>query len=167
MIEDSVDRLLEQWRQERPGLDVSDLGLVVRIERLTKLLHRGNADALAGLGLKPWEYDCLSALRRQGAPYELPATELARASLLTTGTVTTRIDQLEARGLVERGSDPEDRRSVLVKLTKAGLALVDEAFKARLSAAESGLAGLKRAQRGRVDSGLRQLLLSLEQPAES
>ena len=163
MTEDSVKKLLDQWQKERPGLDVSDLGLVVRIERLAKLFQRATSAALAGLGLKAWEYDVLSALRRQGRPFELPATELARSSLLTTGTVTTRIDQLEARGLVERRPDPEDRRGVRVALTNDGLALADEAFKARLSAVQSSLGGLGRTRRASVDAGLGRLLVALEQ----
>jgi DNA-binding MarR family transcriptional regulator len=167
MTQESVDKLLDQWRGERPELDVSGLGLVVRVELLAKRFQRASAHALAKLGLKTWEYDVLSALRRQGAPYELPATELARSSLLTTGTVTTRIDQLEARGLVERGPDPDDRRGVRVALTGEGLALVDRAFIARLSAAESSLGGLSEAQRSRINSGLRRLLFAIEQQSDA
>ena len=90
MAQDSVDKLLDQWRGERPELDVSGLGLVVRVELLAKRFQRASAHALAKLGLKTWEYDVLSALRRQGAPYDLPATELARSSLLTSRAGTSR-----------------------------------------------------------------------------
>jgi len=164
MSQDSVDKLLEQWREERPELDVSGLGLVVRVELLAKRFKRGTAEGLAALGLKPWEYDVLSALRRQGPPYELPATELARSSLLTTGAMTTRVDQLEARGLVRREPDPDDRRGVRVVLTATGVSLVDEAFKARLAAADSSLDGLRNRDRKVVETGLRKLMASLEGP---
>ncbi len=162
MSQDSVDKLLEQWREERPELDVSGLGLVVRVELLAKRFKRGTAEGLAALGVKPWEYDVLSALRRQGPPYELPATELARSSLLTTGAMTTRIDQLEARGLVRRERDPDDRRGVRVVLTATGVSLVDEAFRARLAVAESSLDGLRNRDRRAVEAGLRKLMVSLE-----
>ncbi|MGD8341199.1 MAG: MarR family transcriptional regulator [Gammaproteobacteria bacterium] len=162
MIEDSVDKLVDQWREERPELDMSGLGLVVRVELLAKRFQKSSADALAELGLKTWEYDVLSALRRQGAPYELPVTELARSSLLTTGTVTTRIDQLEARGLVRRRPDPDDRRGVRISLTSDGVSVVNLALNTRLRAAESSLAGLSTAKRDTVNAGLRRLMFSLE-----
>lgn len=167
MSTDLVDQLLAQWRQERPDQDVSGLGLVVRIELLAKHLQRGTAGALAELGLKTWEYDVLSALRRQGPPYELPATGLARFSLLSTGAMTTRIDQLEEKGWVRREPDRDDRRGVRVILTAAGVGLVDEAFKARLNAAESSLHVLGKGERESVDGGLRKLMVWLEQSPPS
>ena len=162
MNSDSVDHLLAQWRRERPDQDVSGLGLVVRVELLAKRLQRGTARMLKALGLKPWEYDVLSALRRQGPPYRLPATRLASYSLLSTGAMTTRIDQLEARGWVRREPDPDDRRGVRVVLTSSGLELVDEAFKARLAAAKSSLDGLASGDRESIDVGLRKLMIQLE-----
>jgi DNA-binding MarR family transcriptional regulator len=160
MTKDTVDRLLQQWRSERPDLDVSRLGLAIRIEMLAKLMRRETARNLARLGLKTWEYDVLSALRRQGEPFELPATELAKASLLTSGAMTTRIDQLEIRELVRREPDPDDRRGVRVRLTKQGLALIDGAIQARLSAAETGIRCLTRKERLSADAALRKLLLA-------
>lgn len=162
MHKDTVDRLLSQWRAERPDLDVSALGIAIRIEVLTKLMRRATAQSLKAVGLKPWEYDVLSVLRRQGEPYRLPATELAKASLLTSGAMTTRIDQLEARQLVRRGPDPDDRRGILVSLTRAGRALVDRAIEARLSAAEAGVGCLDRRQRASAEAALRRLLLAAE-----
>jgi DNA-binding MarR family transcriptional regulator len=166
-MQDSVDRLLAQWHQERPELDVSGLGLAVRIEMLAKLLRRSTEQALAGVGLKSWQYDVLSALRRQGPPFVLPATELARASLLTSGTMTTRIDHLEAQGLVQRDRDPHDRRGVRVSLTPRGRAVVDEALHARFMAAETSVNGLDADERVLVEAGLRKLLLSLKPPRGS
>ena len=163
-MKDAVDRLLEQWRQERPELDVSGLGLAVRIEMLAKLLRRSTEQSLARVGLKPWQYDVLSALRRQGPPYELPATELARESLLTSGAMTTRIDHLEEQGLVERQPDPHDRRGVRVHLTARGREVIDAAIHARFMAAETSVQGLDSAERLTVEAGLRRLLLSLRPP---
>lgn len=166
-MKDPVDRLLEQWRAERPELDVSGLGLAVRIELLAKLMRRSTEESLARLGLKTWQYDVLSALRRQGPPYELPATELARASLLTSGAMTTRIDHLQTQGLVERQPDPNDRRGVRVHLTERGRAMIDAAIHARFMAAELSVRELEPDERLALESGLRKLLLSLRPPRES
>jgi DNA-binding MarR family transcriptional regulator len=166
MRRDTVDKLLSQWRSERPDLDVAALGIAIRIEMLAKLMRRGTARNLATVGLKPWEYDVLSALRRQGEPYQLPASELAKASLLTPGAMTTRIDQLEHRQLVRREPDPGDRRGILVSLTRKGLALVDRAIEVRLAAAESRTCCLGRRERAEAEGALRELLVSAEAPDE-
>jgi DNA-binding MarR family transcriptional regulator len=161
MEKDAVDRLLQQWRSERPDLDVSMLGIVIRVDMLSKLLRKDTAKSLSAVGLKTWEYDVLSALRRQGEPYELPATELARASLLTAGAMTTRIDHLETRQLVRREPDPDDRRGVRVSLTKRGIALVNKAIETRLGAAERGISNLSRKERSAAEAALRKLLLAI------
>lgn len=161
-MQDAVDRLLGQWTREQPGLDCSGLALVVRIQRLAKLTQQGAERVLAPLDLKLWEYDVLSALRRQGEPFALPATELARAALLTSGAMTTRIDRLANRGLVLREPRSCDRRGVNVRLTRPGLRLVDQALEARMRAAGEIVAGLPASQRGQLDAALRQLLLGLE-----
>lgn len=163
MSKDTVDRLLQQWRHERPDLDLSQLGLAIRIEMLAKLMRGGIARSLADVGLKPWEYDVLSALRRQGEPFEMPATELARATLLTSGAMTTRIDHLENRELVCREPDPDDRRSVRVRLTRKGLVLVDKAIQARLAAAEDSIHCLTRSERASANNALRKVLLAVQE----
>jgi DNA-binding MarR family transcriptional regulator len=158
---DTVDELLEQWREERPELDVSALAIAVRIEMLAKLMKQNTAQSLAQVGLKTWEYDVLSGLRRQGPPFEVPTTQLAKESLLTSGTMTTRIDQLEERGLVKRKPDPDDRRSVRVSLTESGVALIDGAIQSRLTAADVNADSLSRKERVVFENGLRKLLVSL------
>jgi DNA-binding MarR family transcriptional regulator len=159
---DTVDKLLSQWRAERPDLDVSALGIAIRIEMLAKLMRRDTAESLAAVGLKPWEYDVLSALRRQGKPYTLPASELARASLLTAGAMTTRIDHLESQQLVQRDPDPDDRRGVLISLTRKGLTVVDKAIEARLTAAESAVDCMNKKMRAVAENSLRTLLEAVE-----
>ena len=101
---DAVDEILEQWSEERPELDPDSLGVVIRVMSLYREFHRQATAALKPLGLELFEYDVLSALRRQGKPFELAATALARETGLSTGAMTNRIDKLEGRGLV---SDPE------------------------------------------------------------
>jgi DNA-binding MarR family transcriptional regulator len=163
-MDDQVDRLLRQWAHERPELDCSRLSVVVRVLLLSKVFRRSAEVALAPLNLKLWEYDVLSALRRQGPPFQLPASGLARASMLTSGAMTNRIDRLEARGLVERVPDPEDRRGVMVRLTIAGRQLTDDAIEARLTAANEQLEVLSVQERRAVSDGLRKVFAAVETP---
>lgn len=165
MSKDFVDELLDQWATERPGIDVSSLGVAVRIQVLAKLLQRSASGALRRHGLKPWEYDVLSVLRRQGTPFELPASDIATAALLTTGAMTTRIDGLEQRGLVRRRRSRTDRRSMLVRLTKRGKSLVDAAIRTRVEDANDALASIPAADKERLASLLRKLILTAGTPA--
>jgi DNA-binding MarR family transcriptional regulator len=158
---DLVDTLLDEWSDQRPEIDCSGLGVVVRVQLLSKLLSESAEEALSGLGVKLWEYDVLSALRRRGAPYEMPASELARDSMLTSGTITTRIDGLKERGLVARRRDPDDRRVVQIRLTNAGLDLIDRAIGTRTASADEQLDCLTPRERANVVAGLRKVLSRL------
>ena len=100
----------------------------------------------------------LAALRREGAPYELSPGKLLRETLVTSGTMTNRVDRLAARNLVERHPDPDDRRGVLVRLTAEGKDTVDGAFGALLAAEAELLADLPVRERERLASSLRRLL---------
>lgn len=157
-MNDPVDKLLDQWSEERPELDWSGLGVVVRVTLLAKLMARSAEQALAPLDLRLWEYDVLSALRRQGSPYSLPASELARAALLSSGAMTTRIDRLAGKGLVRRTPDPDDRRGVNIRLTPRGARLIDAAIEARLRVADAQVARLAPAERRLLSAGLRKLM---------
>ena len=161
MKEDIVDQLLQQWREEHPDTDVSSLGVIVRIQMLGKLLQQQTTAALAHHDLKHWEYDVLSVLRRQGEPFEMAATDIARAALLTTGAMTTRIDGLEARGLLSRRRSKADGRSVQVRLTVDGKRVIDSAIDTRLNDANAALVGIDANQKDQLAAGLRNLLLSV------
>ena len=163
--EDTVDELVSQWADEHPTLDVSALAVVVRLQHLGKLFGARANRALRAHGLKHWEYDVLSVLRRQGAPFELPASELARRAHRSSGAMTTRIDGLEARGLVARRASREDGRSVLIRLTARGRRLIEQALATRLADADEALRELPAAERQRLSESLRHLLLLFEQTA--
>ncbi|HZW59208.1 MAG TPA: MarR family transcriptional regulator [Woeseiaceae bacterium] len=162
MYRDSVDELVQQWAEARPALETAALGVVVRIERLGTLLRRRANRALKRHGLKHWEYDVLSVLRRQRPPFELPATDIARAAHLTSGATTTRVDGLQARGLVLRRQHARDGRSVLVRLTPAGRELIDEAIVTRVRDADSFMAAVAAGERRELAACLRRLLVTLE-----
>ncbi|MEU7899078.1 MarR family transcriptional regulator [Nonomuraea sp. NPDC049152] len=142
MTMDEVDRLVTSWQQERPDLDVTPLQVLSRVSRLARHLDRARRASFAEYDLEPWEFDVLTALRRAGKPYELSPGALLRATLVTSGTMTNRIDRLEQAGLVRRRPDPEDRRGVLVSLTDDGRARVDAAFADLLRRERELLAGL-------------------------
>jgi len=161
MTADIVDQLLRQWALEHPDKDVSALGVVVRIQMLGKMLQRQATGALAKHGLKHWEYDVLSVLRRQGHPFEMPATDIARAAVLTTGAMTTRIDGLISRGLVRRRNSKSDGRSIPVRLTAKGKSLVDNSIDTRLEDAARTLESLAATEKDHLATGLRQLLLEI------
>src|SRR4249919_3497881 len=127
-MRDDVDELLEAWGRERSDLDLAPVGVFSRVSRLARRLELARRDAFAAHGIEQWEFDVLAALRREGAPYELSPGRLLKQTLVTSGTMTNRVDRLTSRGLVERHPDPDDRRGVIVRLTAEGKATVDAAF---------------------------------------
>ena len=125
---DEVDRIVLAWERERPDLDVRPLTVLSRVSRLARHLDLARRSAFARHDLETWEFDVLSALRRAGAPYRLSPGALLTQTLVTSGTMTNRIDRLAEHGLVERQPAPDDRRGVLVELTAEGLERVDTAM---------------------------------------
>jgi DNA-binding MarR family transcriptional regulator len=159
--EDSVDRILTQWAAVRPDLDSSPIGVVGRVSRLSRLIDRTLAENFSRHGIEAWMYDVLATLRRIGPPHELTAGDLVRRSMVTTGAITNRIDRLEERGLVMRVG-AADRRKVIVRLTPAGLALVDAVVADHLATEERLLAELSERQRRDLAALLRTILLGLD-----
>ncbi|MFC4159885.1 MarR family winged helix-turn-helix transcriptional regulator [Chitinimonas lacunae] len=139
---DAVDHILEQWRQVRPDLDASPMGPIGRLKRCSALLQRRLDQAFAAFGMTGWEFDVLATLRRSGEPYCLAPTALFSALMVTSGTMTHRLQRLEATGLVERVQNSKDARSMLVQLTPAGLELIDRAVEAHLENERRILAAL-------------------------
>jgi DNA-binding MarR family transcriptional regulator len=161
---DEVARIVEAWRRERPDLDVEPLEVLSRVSRLSRHLDRHRAAAFAGHELEPWEFDVLAALRRSGPPYQLSPGALIAETLVTSGTMTNRIDRLQARALVERMRDPDDGRGVLVRLTEPGVRLVDTALAALLERERALLAGLAPAERESLAALLQRLFAPFDTP---
>ncbi|MER6972540.1 MarR family transcriptional regulator [Nocardioides sp. NPDC000445] len=158
-MRDEVDDLSEAWAHERPDLDLGPVEIFSRLSRLSRHLDLARRDAFSGSGIESWEFDVLAALRRAGDPYELSPGRLLRETLVTSGTMTNRVDRLASRGLVERLPDPADRRGVLVRLTPDGKATVDSAFEALLAAEREFLDGLSDDQQSQLTDLLRRLLV--------
>ena len=153
-----MDELVEAWARERSDLDLRPVAVFSRISRLARHLDLARRAAFSAHDIESWEFDVLAALRRAGEPYELSPGRLLRETLVTSGTMTNRIDRLAGRGFVERYPDPEDRRGVIVRLTPAGKAAVDAAFDALLAAEHQLLADLPPGQQRDLANLLRRLL---------
>jgi DNA-binding MarR family transcriptional regulator len=163
-MRDEVDQLVEAWQRERSDLDLRPMEVLSRVSRVNHHLDKARRQAFAEHGLESWEFDVLAALRRAGEPYELSPGRLIRETLVTSGTMTNRVDRLAARGLVERLPDPRDRRGVLVRLTDDGRSTVDGALEGLLSRERPLLEGLNAADQKRLAALLRALVVPFEQP---
>jgi DNA-binding MarR family transcriptional regulator len=163
---DAVDRILEQWQRERPDLDVAPMATIGRLRRCALLLQRRLDDTFADFGMSSWEFDMLATLRRAGAPHRLTPTALFSALMITSGTMTHRLQRLEAAGWIVRLPNPDDARSMLVQLSAAGLQLVDRAVEAHVANEHRILAPLESKQLAALDAGLARLLAALE-PGEA
>ena len=155
---DEVDDLVARWQVERPDLDVEPLHVLSRVSRLARHLDRARRAAFGAHQLETWEFDVLSALRRQGPPYQLSPGALLRATLVTSGTMTNRIDRLASAGLVRRHPDPLDKRGVLVTLTASVRSVADAALADLLQRERKLLTGLDSAQRRELAGLLRVIL---------
>ncbi|WP_454734545.1 MarR family winged helix-turn-helix transcriptional regulator [Cupriavidus necator] len=161
---DHVDGILAQWARERPDLDASPMGVIGRLARLSRHTGRAIEAALAETGLSPWEFDVLATLRRAGPPYALSPGALIGSLMITSGTMTNRLDHLERAGLVQRRPNPDDRRGLLVELTDAGRERVDHAVELHVANEHRLLAGLSAAERTQLATLLRRWLRQFEPP---
>ena len=157
-VVDDVDAIVEAWKRERPDLDVQPLAVLSRVTRLARHLDDARTEAFAQHELDGWEFDVLAALRRAGAPYALSPGQLTTATMVTSGTMTNRVDRLEARGFVRRAPDPKDRRGVRVELTEEGKRAVDGAFTDLLKREHTLLEALDKDKRTELAGLLRDLM---------
>jgi DNA-binding MarR family transcriptional regulator len=159
---DEVDRIVDAWERERPDLDFAPLQVLSRVGRLARHLERARRTAFSASDLELWEFDVLSALRRAGAPYQLSPKALLQQTLVSSGTMTNRIDRLVERALVERETDPNDGRGILVVMTERGRDRVDSAIALLLVGESELLDGLSPVERERLSALLRKLSLDFD-----
>lgn len=145
---DEVDRLIAAWKRERPDLDISPLAILSRITRISRQLDIARREAFAEL--EPWDFDVLAALRRAGSPYQLSPGQLMQETLVTSGTMTNRLDRLEDYALITRAPDPNDGRASIVSLTAAGMRAVDKALEDLLGQERELLSGLNRDEKNQL-----------------
>jgi DNA-binding MarR family transcriptional regulator len=156
---DRAAKAVEQWKRERPDLDVSPMLVLGRLNEASSLVARDRlAPLFARFGLQAGEFDVLATLRRSGQPYALTPTALYEATMVTSGAMTNRLDRLEKAGLILRGPHPNDRRGIVVQLTEMGLALIDEAVTAHVANEHEILAALSGAERETLAQLLEKLI---------
>jgi DNA-binding MarR family transcriptional regulator len=158
---DEVDELVTAWRRERTDLDLAPVEVFSRVSRLARLLDRARREAFTAHEIEPWEFDVLAALRRAGKPYRLSPGQLLKETMVTSGTMTNRIDRLTERGFVDRSPDPHDRRGVLVGLNPAGKRAVDGAFETLLASERELLSELSTPERRELAGLLKRLMRPL------
>ncbi|MFB6888519.1 MarR family winged helix-turn-helix transcriptional regulator [Kitasatospora sp. NPDC056327] len=158
---DHVDRVVRQWRAERPDLDVSPMEVIGRLKRLSRLVDAELKETFARHDLDFASFDVLATLRRSGPPYRLTPTALMQCAMVTSGAISQRLDRLEARGLVTRTPSGSDGRSRDVALTDEGYALIDRALPDHLATEERILAGLDEPRTAAFVEALRVVLGTL------
>ncbi|GAA2970011.1 MarR family winged helix-turn-helix transcriptional regulator [Glutamicibacter bergerei] len=141
---DQVDRILEQWQKEKPGLDVSPMAVIGRLSRTALNIESRLAGTFERHGLDASTFDVLATLLRSGARYWITPAELARESMISTSAVAQRLNKLEARGLVAREANPNDGRGTLVALTDTGKKLIEQALPDHLETERAILSPLSR-----------------------
>lgn len=161
--QDSIDEIRAGWSALQPELDTSVADIVGRLIRASALIVRTTEERLAAHGLTRGEFDVLSALRRACSPQS--PTTLRTIALASAAAITKRVTALDRRGLVRRSANPADGRGALITLTKAGEALVDQAFPEVLAAERELLAGVPGAVREEASRSLRAVLASVEASA--
>ncbi len=154
--------VLEQWRRERPDLEVGPMGLTGRLKRIGRHLEREMEKVFAAHDLNLASFDVLATLRRSGAPYRLSPGDLMANTMVTSGTMTHRVDQLVRAGHVERIRNPLDGRSVLIALTDRGLKVIDAAVTNHVANLARLTSGLTESEAKRLDRLLDRYLAALE-----
>lgn len=159
---DQVDDILAQWNRERPDLDVAPMGLIGRLNRVSQHLGREMEKTFSAHGLNYGSFDVLATLRRAGPPYSLSPGDLLATMMITSGTMTNRIDQLEKAGMVERRLNPDDRRSFIVSLTDKGFATIDAAVTDHVATQTRIVEMLSTQERAALDALLSKFLVGFE-----
>lgn len=122
-----IRETFNQWKAERPDLDLSALSFSISVLRLAKLIDdEFDTGCRDRFDLPANDVRVLLALRRSGEPYMLRPTDLFQALLITAGAVTKQVDRLSARGLVRRKPDPAHAGGTLVRLTAKGRDIADD-----------------------------------------
>lgn len=161
---DEVDRLIAAWKRERPDADLSPLSILSRITRIARHLDLARRDAFADL--ETWGFDVLAALRRAGAPHTLSPSQLMQETMVSSGTMTNRLDRLEELKLITRQPDPSDGRGSLVTLTALGMKKVDEALDQLLKSERAFLTDLNSTEQAELADLLSRLAANFDIEAE-
>jgi len=155
---DHVDKIIKSWRQERPDLDVEAMEVIGRIKQTSHYFVREMNKTFSTHNLNGAAFDVLATLRRSGKPYSLSPSELLANTMVTSGTMTNRIDQLVKVGLVERAPNPSDGRGFIIMLSTNGLELIDRVLNDHVKTQNKLTSLLTKAEKKSLNSILRKIL---------
>jgi len=161
--DDLLNRIELDWSRERPDLTSLPMLTIIPVQRVSALLDRELGAFFSRFDLTPASFDVLATLRRSAPVEGLQLSQLSNLMAITPPAVTKRVDNLEARGWVQRADHATDRRAFLVRLTERGRALVDEVLPHHVENEERLLAPLSQDERAL----LRTLLVKLAQSIEA
>lgn len=160
---DRAARAAEQWHREKPELETGPMVLLGRLSEASLMIARDRlSPVFKQFALHPGEFDVLATLRRSGAPYMLTPTDLYEAAMISSGSMTNRIDRLEKSGFVRRTDNPADKRGTLVCLTQVGIELIDRALEAHVANQHAIVASLTADEQANLSQLLAKLILGLQ-----
>ena len=157
-----MDEIKAQWAMQRPDLNTGPMELIGRLIRLAAHLSQEMGETFSLHGLSAASFDVLATLLRSGPPHALSPNQLLATMMVTSGTMTNRIDQLEKDGLVARVQNPSDKRSVLIKLTEKGHRIIDEAVTEHVKTQTRLVSVIADGERAKLNALLRSYLTSIE-----
>ena len=156
-----IEEIKTQWARQRPDLDTEPMELIGQLIRLTAHLSQEMGETFARHGLNAASFDVLATLLRAGPPHALSPNQLLATMMVTSGTMTNRIDQLEKEGLVSRIQNQKDKRSVLVKLTEKGYLIIDTAVTDHVKTQTSLISAIDEHQRDHLNALLKSYLSNI------
>jgi DNA-binding MarR family transcriptional regulator len=159
---DKIDKIIKQWNTERPDLDVTAMSLIGRVKRVNGHLTKGMGETFAKHNLNLASFDVLATLRRSGSPFALSPNELLQTMMVTSGTMTNRIDQLVKVGLVERLTNPKDGRGFIISLTDTGMQVIDQTVTEHVQTQAELIKGLSSDEQQQLNRLLQKFLANFE-----
>lgn len=123
---DEIEKKIKQWSVQMPELNTDPMAITSRVLRISKHMSDELSKSFRDYELTSAGFDVLATLFRMGPPHALSPNQLLKQMLITSGTMTSRIDLLERKELVKRTTNTIDKRSVSVSLTAKGVCLIEK-----------------------------------------
>lgn len=152
---DELDHIQAAWANEIPELDTRSMALIGRLQIVHKRLSLAMSNNFRQFGLTDAGFDVLATLRRSGPPYQLTPNQLLAQTLITSGSLTSRLQSLEKQGFISRQCASTDKRSIYVTLTTSGKAVIAKALVAHVAIQQKLLSGLSPTEQQQLVSLLR------------
>lgn len=143
---DELDRIQQAWADEMPELNTTSMALIGRLQIVHKRLALTMSNNFRQYGLTDAGFDVLATLRRSGPPYQLTPNQLLAQTLITSGSLTSRLQSLEKQGFISRSCASTDKRSINVSLTASGKTVIEQALVTHVATQQQLLSGLTQAE---------------------